>query len=93
MLKGTRVLSVNHSLARAVQGALTAGYRHIDTASLYRVEDEVGLGIRWYLNDTTKRQNIYVTTKVKVDIFVPLLRCYRRLYLRPSYMTLNLFHS
>ncbi|CAG9584448.1 unnamed protein product [Danaus chrysippus] len=60
---GTRVLSVNHSLAQAVQEALTAGYKHIDTASLYRVEDEVGLGIRWYLNDTNKRQNIYVTTK------------------------------
>ncbi|CAH2106506.1 unnamed protein product [Euphydryas editha] len=39
--QGTRVLPVNHSLARAVQWALEAGYKHIDTAALYRVEDEL----------------------------------------------------
>ncbi|OWR48651.1 seminal fluid protein CSSFP008 [Danaus plexippus plexippus] len=93
---GTRVLSVNHSLARAVQGALTAGYRHIDTASLYRVEDEVGLGIRWYLNDTTKRQNIYVTTKLWNDAHardevVPAIR--RSLQdLQLEYVDLYLMH-
>lgn len=58
-------MPVNHSLARAVQWALENGYRHIDTASLYRVEDEVGLGVRDYVRDNkANRQDIYVTTKV-----------------------------
>ncbi|KOB76187.1 Aldo-keto reductase [Operophtera brumata] len=46
---GTRLLPVNQSVARAVQWALEAGYGHVDTAPLYRVEDEVGLGIQNYL--------------------------------------------
>lgn len=69
MLQGTRVLPVNHSLARAVQWALEAGYRHIDTASLYRVEDEVGLGVRDFLrNNVTQRRDVYITTKVSSDM-------------------------
>ncbi|XP_049869168.1 aldo-keto reductase AKR2E4-like [Pectinophora gossypiella] len=65
---GTRILSVNHSLARAVQWALEAGYRHIDTAALYRTEDEVGLGIRDYIGDNSAdRRDVYVTTKLWND--------------------------
>ncbi|XP_022830935.1 aldo-keto reductase AKR2E4-like [Spodoptera litura] len=65
---GTRVLPVNHSLARAVQWALEAGYRHIDTASLYRVEDEVGLGVRNFINKgEATRQDVYITTKLWND--------------------------
>ncbi|CAK1547139.1 unnamed protein product [Leptosia nina] len=65
---GTRVLPINHSLAQAVEWALEAGYRHIDTASLYRVEDEVGLGIRNYVrNSGVARRDIYVTTKLWND--------------------------
>ncbi|XP_022120073.2 aldo-keto reductase AKR2E4 isoform X1 [Pieris rapae] len=65
---GTRVLPVNHSLAQAVQWALEDGYRHIDTASLYKVEDEVGLGIRNYVRDSrVDRRDIYVTTKLWND--------------------------
>lgn len=61
------MLPVNHSLASAVQWALEAGYRHIDTASLYRVEDEVGLGVRDYIRDNTAdRRDLYVTTKVGI---------------------------
>ncbi|XP_028166093.1 aldo-keto reductase AKR2E4-like isoform X1 [Ostrinia furnacalis] len=65
---GTRVLSANHSLARAVQWALEAGYRHVDTAALYRTEDEVGLGVRDYLRDKgLHRDNVYITTKLWND--------------------------
>lgn len=63
-VQGTRLLSVNHSVARAVQWALEAGYRHVDTAPLYRVEDEVGLGIQNYLALQDTRTNVYITTKV-----------------------------
>ncbi|XP_038211978.1 aldo-keto reductase AKR2E4-like isoform X2 [Zerene cesonia] len=65
--KGTRVLPMNHSLARAVQWALEAGYRHIDTATLYRVEDEVGLGVRNYLANNGHRRDVYITTKLWND--------------------------
>ncbi|KAI8435899.1 hypothetical protein MSG28_004091 [Choristoneura fumiferana] len=64
---GTRLLSTNHSLARAVQWALETSYRHIDTAALYRTEDEVGLGVRSFGND--RRGDIYVTTKASILTF------------------------
>lgn len=70
--QGTRILSTNHSLARAIQWALEAGYRHIDTAALYLVEDEVGLGVQNYMRDTgVPRDNIYVTTKVSCYKIIP----------------------
>ncbi|RVE45243.1 hypothetical protein evm_010133 [Chilo suppressalis] len=77
---GTRVLSSNHSLARSVQWALEAGYRHIDTAALYRVEDEVGLGVRNFVVDNVAdRKDVYVTTKLwndahERDEVIPALR-------------------
>jgi 2,5-diketo-D-gluconate reductase B len=46
---------------RAVQAALQAGYRHIDTAAMYGNEAEVGEAIR---NQVTPRGEIFVTTKV-----------------------------
>ncbi|GBP86906.1 Aldo-keto reductase AKR2E4 [Eumeta japonica] len=62
---GTRILSVNHSLAKAVEWALEAGYAHVDTASLYRTEDEVGLGVRNYIDkNNANRNDVFVTTKV-----------------------------
>ncbi|XP_026317655.1 aldo-keto reductase AKR2E4-like [Hyposmocoma kahamanoa] len=80
LMQGVRILPVNHSLARAVQWALENGYRHIDTASLYRVEDEVGLGVRNYVRDNqTGRRDLYVTTKLwndahERDEVIPALR-------------------
>ncbi|CAH0579056.1 unnamed protein product [Chrysodeixis includens] len=65
---GTRILPVNSSLAKAVNWALEAGYRHIDTASLYRVEDEVGLGVRAFLQGSNcTRNDIFITTKLWND--------------------------
>jgi methylglyoxal/glyoxal reductase len=46
---------------RAVQDALSAGYRHIDTAALYGNERGVGLGVA---SSEIPRNNIFVTTKV-----------------------------
>ncbi len=45
----------------AVEYAIEAGYRHIDTATLYRNERSVGEAIR---NSAVKREDIFVTTKV-----------------------------
>lgn len=46
---------------RAVLWALEAGYRHIDTASIYNNEEDVGLAIR---ESGVPREEIFVTTKV-----------------------------
>ena len=47
--------------ARAVQWALQAGYRHIDTAAMYGNEDAVGEGLR---ASGLNRNAVFVTTKV-----------------------------
>ncbi len=47
--------------AEAVQWAIDAGYRHIDTAAMYGNEQFVGEGIR---ASTIKRAELFVTTKV-----------------------------
>jgi 2,5-diketo-D-gluconate reductase A len=47
--------------AAAVSHALDAGYRHIDTAALYRNERAVGRAVR---ESGIPRENIFVTTKV-----------------------------
>jgi 2,5-diketo-D-gluconate reductase A len=46
---------------QAVRHALRAGYRHIDTATIYRNEDEVG---RAMADSGLDRQDIFVTTKL-----------------------------
>ena len=47
--------------SRAVQHALAAGYRHIDTAAMYDNEEAVGEGLR---ASGLARDDIFVTTKV-----------------------------
>lgn len=46
---------------RAVRVALEAGYRHIDTAVLYRNEKEVGRAVR---DSGVPREKLFVTTKM-----------------------------
>ncbi len=46
---------------RAVLLALEAGYRHIDTATMYGNEDEVGRAVR---DSGLDRQDVFITTKV-----------------------------
>ena len=47
--------------AKAVQAALEVGYRHIDTAEMYRNEQGVGEGIR---NSGIPREEVFVTSKL-----------------------------
>ena len=49
---------------KSVIAALKAGYRHIDTAAVYKNEASVGRGIA---NSGVAREDIYVTTKVWND--------------------------
>ena len=54
--------------AEAVADALSAGYRHVDTASAYANEEGVGEGIN---RSGVDPQQIWVTTKVWIDDFPP----------------------
>ncbi|TGZ76759.1 Aldo/keto reductase [Ascodesmis nigricans] len=53
---------------KAVEWALRAGYRHIDTASIYRNEHEVGVGIK---NSGVPRSEIFLTTKLWNNMHKP----------------------
>lgn len=50
--------------AAAVQTALAAGYRHIDTARIYGNESDVGAGVR---ASGVDREQVFVTTKLWND--------------------------
>nr|ATJ44498.1 aldehyde reductase 3 [Helicoverpa armigera] len=53
---------------QAVEWGIEAGYRHIDTASCYKNEEEVGEGINNKINDgLVTRDQLFVTTKVWND--------------------------
>ncbi|MFB6187780.1 MAG: aldo/keto reductase, partial [Halobacteriaceae archaeon] len=49
------------SCRRSVKTALEMGYRHIDTAQIYRNEEYVGDGIA---NATVDRDEVFLATKV-----------------------------
>jgi 2,5-diketo-D-gluconate reductase A len=48
----------------ATRAALTAGYRHIDTATMYANEAEIGRAVR---DSGVPREDIFITTKVQAD--------------------------
>ncbi|MGW5720322.1 aldo/keto reductase [Amycolatopsis sp. NPDC003865] len=50
--------------AQAVRTALEAGYRHIDTAQMYRNEEGVGAGVA---DSGLAREDVFVTTKLAND--------------------------
>jgi diketogulonate reductase-like aldo/keto reductase len=50
--------------AAAVESALRSGYRHIDTARIYRNEADVGAGLR---ASAVEREQVFVTTKLWND--------------------------
>ncbi len=53
---------------RAVEHALSIGYRHVDTAQIYRNEAEVGAGLA---ASSVPRDDVFVTTKVWRDHVAP----------------------
>lgn len=58
---GTYLTPDGDTAYRAVSEALEAGYRHIDTAAIYKNEASVGKAIR---ESGLKREEIFVTSKV-----------------------------
>jgi 2,5-diketo-D-gluconate reductase B len=51
---------------RAVERALSLGYRHIDTAQMYGNEGEVGQGIQ---SSNVDREDVFLVTKVRTSSF------------------------
>ncbi|KAM3967154.1 aldo-keto reductase AKR2E4 [Aphomia sociella] len=77
--------------------AIDVGYRHIDTAHLYRVEPEVGEVINKKIREgVVKREDLFITTKVwnhfhrEADVEVSVRGSLRRLNL--EYLDLVLIH-
>ncbi len=58
---GVYLADNNEEVVNAIHWALDEGYRHIDTASIYRNEEGVGLAIQ---NSHIPREDIFVVSKV-----------------------------
>uniref|UniRef100_A0A1L8D700 Aldehyde reductase-11 n=1 Tax=Plutella xylostella TaxID=51655 RepID=A0A1L8D700_PLUXY len=75
-----RIKPQGHEVQQAVEWAIAAGYRHIDTARVYGTEPQVGAAIREAVRrGDVKREDLFVTTKLWNDrhareAVVPALR-------------------
>ncbi|XP_078608534.1 aldo-keto reductase family 1 member B1-like isoform X3 [Branchiostoma floridae x Branchiostoma japonicum] len=64
--------STPEQVINAVKTAIDAGYRHIDTAWVYRNEKEVGQAIKEEIAEgKIKREDVFVTTKLFVTFLQP----------------------
>ena len=54
--------------SRIVREALELGYRHIDGASMYENESEVGQGV---IDSGVDRVEIFITTKINTTSWTP----------------------
>lgn len=62
---GTWQSNQEQELEASVDAALEAGYRHIDTATLYNNEHVIGKVLkRWLQDGKLKREELFVTTKL-----------------------------
>ncbi len=55
------------SIAEAVKGAISVGYRHIDCASVYGNEHLIGQSLREVMQCGIKRQDLWITSKLWND--------------------------
>ncbi|XP_053617227.1 aldo-keto reductase AKR2E4-like [Plodia interpunctella] len=86
------------NMRQTIIDAIEAGYRHIDTASLYKNEEEIGQGIADVIKKgLVKREDLFITTKLwndkhAFDQVVPALKeSLKRLGL--DYVDLYLIHT
>ena len=87
---GVWQMAAGHETEQAVEWALEAGYRHIDTASMYRNEQSVGAALR---RSGLPRDDVFVTTKLMpahASAARELTKSLKRLHL--DYVDLYLMH-
>jgi alcohol dehydrogenase (NADP+) len=61
---------LNEEVKTAVEAALDAGYRHIDTAYNYKNEDAIGEVLQEHMKaGKVKREDLFIVTKVIVYNF------------------------
>lgn len=86
----------NDVVAAAVQGALEVGYRHIDCASVYGNEAEIGQVLRAAQGRGLRREELWITSKVWNDKHAEqdlIASCEQSLRdLRLDYLDLYLVH-
>lgn len=58
----------NEEVEEAVEFALEAGYKRIDTAVMYANEEEIGRAVK---NSAVKRDELFITTKLWTDVKTP----------------------
>ncbi|KAG6451556.1 aldo-keto reductase AKR2E4 [Manduca sexta] len=74
-----RIEAASNEVELAVSWAIDAGYKHIDTAFAYKIEDQVGRAVTKKIQEGTKREDLFITTKLwndahAQDAVVPALR-------------------
>ena len=83
-------------IAEAVKGAIAVGYRHIDCASVYGNEHQIGQALREVMDAGIKRDELWITSKVWNDMHGEgdvLLSCAKTLKdLKLDYLDLYLVH-
>ncbi|WP_207655690.1 aldo/keto reductase [Vallitalea okinawensis] len=86
----------NEEIADAVLGAISVGYRHIDCASVYMNEPEIGKSLGIAIQGGVPREELWITSKVWNDMHGQgdvLLSCAQTLKdLRLDYLDLYLLH-
>lgn len=89
---GTFLIPPDGSTYRAVREALEAGYRHIDTATAYENEEEVGRAVR---DSGIPREDVFITSKLWLTQFDKPLRGVERSLrmLKTDYIDLYLIHQ
>ncbi|KAL4712221.1 hypothetical protein ACJJTC_011082 [Scirpophaga incertulas] len=74
-----RIEPLSDEVERAVVAAIDVGYRHVDTAYAYKVENQVGRAIARKVAEGIPREELFITTKLwndrhAKDAVVPALR-------------------
>jgi hypothetical protein len=64
---------------------LENGYRHIDTAFVYQNEPAIGEALRKWFAKGGKRENLFITSKVRIFVF-PFILCL--FLIQPLYISL-----
>lgn len=94
-LKGFGTYLLTENTKEVIKTAINVGYRHIDTASFYKNEQEIGQALKEIFSEgKIKREEIFVTTKIwndeKDNVEKSLLASLSRLQL--DYVDLYLIH-